>query len=127
MFPRTISSVRHFGERKFCCILTIGSCRWQTETISISAYRTIGIELLTAGLVYKPTSTCMNEANFTHNFNFTEQVLILGDLNFDLLDDTKCKPLVNFCDIFYLSNLVKKTLLFYKYCQTRIGRCFTYK
>ena len=39
---------------------------------------------------------------------------MLGDLNFDLADGDKCKPLLDICDIFDLENVIKGKTCFTK-------------
>ena len=73
--------------------------------------------------VYKPPSVSDNF--FTDKFsNNLDQCLvkygnylILGDLNFDLLHETKCKTLNDICEIFDLSQLVKDPTCFMKNCK----------
>ena len=43
-----------------------------------------------------------------------DHYMIVGDLNFDLLSETKGKPLVDFCDYFNVSNLIKEATYFMK-------------
>ena len=48
----------------------------------------------------------------THYDNYS----IIGDLNYDLLSDTKSKVLVNFMELFNLSNLINEPTCFKKNC-----------
>ena len=67
----------------------------------------------------------MSDAKFLVDFNSTvdkittkyDTFLLLGDLNFDMLDDTKNVPLENMKDVFDLTNMVKKPT-----CHTNIGK-----
>ena len=64
--------------------------------------------------LYKPSS--INDNDFSSNFTKSldkcmihyENILVLGDLNFDMLDNRKCTTLNNMCDVFNLSQLVSK-------------------
>ena len=59
---------------------------------------------------------------FSSNFQTTmdkiytsyQNVILLGDLNLDLLDPTKGRPLRDICDIFDMQNLVKNPTCFMK-------------
>lgn len=59
----------------------------------------------------------MSDKEFSNDFIQTfdqlsvkyDNILILGDLNYNMLfDNSKSTPLNNVCDIFYYSNLIKK-------------------
>ena len=62
---------------------------------------------------YKPPS--LKTDIFSNDFQATmdqiyrnyQNVILMGDLNLDLLDSSKGKPLQDICDIFDLKNLVK--------------------
>jgi hypothetical protein len=43
-----------------------------------------------------------------------ENILVLDDLNFDMLDNQKCTTLNDMCDVFNLSQLVSKETCFMK-------------
>ncbi|KAK3087255.1 hypothetical protein FSP39_003689 [Pinctada imbricata] len=89
----------------------------------------IGIEIncndqkwFIAGL-YKPPS--MPDSTFTNDFLQTvdkittkyDNFMFLGDLNFDILDESKNAPILNMNDVFDLTNLIKKPT-----CFTSIGK-----
>ena len=46
-----------------------------------------------------------------------DNYILLGDLNFDLLDNAKCSPLNDIMDVFDLSSMVKKPTCFTKHGQ----------
>ena len=62
----------------------------------------------------KPPSINDNDSsnNFTKSLDkcmiHYENILVLGDLNFDMLDNHKCTTLNDMCDVFNLSQLVSK-------------------
>lgn len=71
--------------------------------------------------LYRPPS--MSDKEFSNDFIQTfdqlsvryDNILILGDLNYNmLLDNSKSTPLNNVCDIFDFSNLIKKATCFTK-------------
>ena len=72
--------------------------------------------------IYKPPSITDN--TFSEHFvkimdKITvkyENYIVFSDLNFDMLNVKKCKPLVDMCDIFDLDQLVKKPTCFKKDC-----------
>jgi hypothetical protein len=74
---------------------------------------------LISGL-YRPQS--INDNNFNKDFIDTfdkistlyDNVLILGDINYDMLSEHKGAPLKNVCDIFDFVNLVKSPTCFTK-------------
>ena len=43
--------------------------------------------------------------------------MVIGDLNYDLLNETKGKPLTNIMELFDLSNLIQKPTCFMKDCK----------
>ena len=43
-----------------------------------------------------------------------DNFILMGDLNFDMLDSQKCEPLAEICDIFYACNVVKSPTCFSK-------------
>ena len=45
-----------------------------------------------------------------------DNILLTGDLNYDTLDKTKGATLLDLCDIFDLSNLIKAATCFMKNC-----------
>ena len=69
---------------------------------------------------YKPPS--LRAETFSSDFQTTmdkiymcyQNVILMGDLNFDLLDMTKGKPLQDSCDLFDLKNIVKEPTCFMK-------------
>ena len=77
---------------------------------------------------YKPPS--MSNGNFTNDITKTldkaymyyENILIAGDLNFDLLQRTKGRTLTDICDTYDLTNTVKSPTCFTKN-STIISRC----
>ena len=70
------------------------------------------------GYIYKPPS--VTDTDFTNNFtkHFDncivkyENYIVLGDLNFDMLNQSKCQSLHDICDIFDLSQIVKEPTCF---------------
>ena len=46
----------------------------------------------------------------------SDHILIMGDLNFDLMNVTKCKPLLDFMEIFNLQNCIQAPTCFMKGC-----------
>jgi exonuclease III len=81
--------------------------------------------------IYRPPS--MSDKEFSNDFIQTfdqlsvkyDNILILGDLNYNmLLDNSKSTPSNNVCDIFDFSNLIKKkSNMLYKTCFTNTYRC----
>ena len=75
----------------------------------------------------------MSDKEFSNDFIQTfdqlsvkyDNILILGDLNYNmLLDNSKSTPSNNVCDIFDFSNLIKKkNNMLYKRCFTNTYRC----
>ena len=71
--------------------------------------------------LYRPPSLCDNI--FIEDFNKTfdkistkyDNIIIIGDLNYNYLDDEKCTPLKTMCDVFDYTNIVKKATCFTKY------------
>ena len=70
--------------------------------------------------VYKPSSMMDNKCytdfsltteNLVKNY---DNFILMGDINFNMLDDEKCSILKDSCDIFCLKNLVKKPTCFTK-------------
>ena len=69
---------------------------------------------------YKPPS--LSDTDFTTDMTksldkvltFYENIALVGDFNFDLLRPEKSRPLVELCDIFDLTNLVKEPTCFTK-------------
>ena len=69
--------------------------------------------------VYRPPK--MHESEFSQDFTNTldkcvspfDNYMVIGDLNYDLLCDTKGKPLVNIMEF----NLIQKPTCFMKYCK----------
>lgn len=67
---------------------------------------------------YKPPD--MNDLKFSNDFKTTtdmickkyDNLMITGDLNFNMLDEHKSSALIDTCDIFYLKNLIKKSTCF---------------
>ena len=76
-------------------------------------------KFLVSGLYRPPT---MSDEQFTKDFNKTfdkilmsyENIIILGDLNYNMMNKDKCVPLQTMCDIFDLENLVKSETCFKK-------------
>lgn len=70
--------------------------------------------------IYKPPS--VTDTDFTNYFTKYfdscivkyENYIVLGDLNFDMLNQSKCQSLHDMCDIFYLSQIVKEPTCFMK-------------
>ncbi|CAG2195891.1 unnamed protein product [Mytilus edulis] len=70
--------------------------------------------------LYRPPS--LNDNLFIEDFNKTfdkisekyDNVIIIGDLNYNCLDAEKCIPLINMCDVFDFTNIVKKATCFTK-------------
>ena len=48
----------------------------------------------------------------------SDQYMVIGDLNYDLLCETKGKPLVNIMELFDLSRWIQKSTFFYEKLQT---------
>ena len=77
-------------------------------------------EELICGL-YRPPSLCDNI--FIEDLNKTfdkistkyDNIIIIGDLNYNYLDDENCTPLKTMCDVFDYTNIVKKATCFTKY------------
>ena len=76
-------------------------------------------KFLVSGLYRPPT---MSDEQFTKDFNKTfdkilmsyENIIILGDLNYNMMNKDKCVHLQTMCDIFDLENLVKSETCFTK-------------
>lgn len=72
--------------------------------------------------IYKPPS--VNDADFSEKFSKNidkiivkyENYIVFGDINFDILNENKCQPLNDICDIFDLDQLVKEPTCFKKDC-----------
>jgi hypothetical protein len=70
------------------------------------------------GYIYKPPY--VTDTDFTNYFtkHFDncivkyENYIVLGDLNFDMLNQSKCQSLHDICDIFDLSQIVKEPTCF---------------
>ena len=45
-----------------------------------------------------------------------DNIIVMGDLNFDTLNDTKCQTLKDLCDVLDFSQLVLKPTCFMKNC-----------
>jgi endonuclease/exonuclease/phosphatase family metal-dependent hydrolase len=60
--------------------------------------------------VFLQDSTCTLDKISSKYDNF----IIMGDLNYNLKDDNRCKPLDDLCDIFDLSNIIKGDTYFPK-------------
>ena len=45
-----------------------------------------------------------------------DNVLVIGDLNFDMLNDMKCQTMSDICDVFKLLQLVSKPTCLMKGC-----------
>lgn len=96
------------------------------KNLEFDFIESIGIELILNNKkwflcgAYKPPS--MSDSTFTNDFTKNldkitcnyDNFMILGDLNFDMLNDEKCVVLKNMCDIFDLTNLVKEPTCFCK-------------
>ena len=66
--------------------------------------------------VYRPPK--MQDSEFSQDFtNTLDQYMVIGDLNYDLLCETKGKPLVNIMELFDLSSLIQKPTCFMKNCK----------
>jgi hypothetical protein len=71
--------------------------------------------------LYKPPSVTDTDItnDFTKNFDNCivkyENSIVLDDLNFDLLSQSKCQSLHDICDILYLSQIVKEPTCFFRY------------
>ena len=69
---------------------------------------------------YKPPS--LSDTTFQDDFNMTidkilsktDNCMVIGDLNFDMLQAEKCQPIFNSCDIFDLTNILKNPTCFTK-------------
>ena len=68
--------------------------------------------------VYKPPSTCNNvfKKSFTDTVDKIlckfDNLILIGDMNFDMLDKEKCQTLNDVCDIFDLENVINKPTCF---------------
>jgi hypothetical protein len=64
--------------------------------------------------IYKPPS--VNDADFSENFSKNidqiivkyENYIVFGDINFDILNENKCQPLNDICNIFKEPTCFKK-------------------
>ena len=45
-----------------------------------------------------------------------DNIMVTGDLNYDCFEPSKSKPLIDICDIFDLTNMVKPAICFMKNC-----------
>jgi hypothetical protein len=45
-----------------------------------------------------------------------DNIIVMGDLNFDMLNDKKCQTLKDLCDVLDFSQLVLKPTCFMKNC-----------
>ena len=52
-----------------------------------------------------------------------DNIIGMGDLNFDMLNDKKCQALKDLCDVLDFSQLVLKPTCFMKNCIPIIGGC----
>jgi hypothetical protein len=52
-----------------------------------------------------------------------DNIIVMGDLNFDMLNDKKCQALKDLCDVIDFSQLVLKPTCFMKNCIPIIGGC----
>ena len=96
------------------------------KQFEFNCIESIGIEIILNSKkwfisgTYKPPS--LSDTDFSQDFTkYLDKVtcnydnfLILGDLNFDFLNDDKCIALKNMCDIFDLTNLIKTPTCFTK-------------
>ena len=73
--------------------------------------------------VYRPPK--MQDSEFSQDFTNTldkcvtlfDQYMVIGDLNYDLLYETKGKPLVSIVELFDLSSLIQNPPCFMKKCK----------
>jgi hypothetical protein len=69
---------------------------------------------------YKPPSLCnemfLEDCSITldKSMKTYEHIVIIGDLNYNLLDGNKSQSLINVCDIFALENIIKEPTCFTK-------------
>ena len=73
--------------------------------------------------VYRPPKMRDSEFSqeFTNNLDkcitLFDRYMVIGDLNYDLLNETKGKPLANIMELFDLTNLIQKPTCFMKDCK----------
>jgi len=83
--------------------------------------------------IYKPPSMQDNTFNeyFTTNLDKCtmnyDNILVIGDLNFNMLNETKCKTLNDLCDVFNLSQLVSKPTCYMKMSRTNVLMSIIYQ
>ena len=66
--------------------------------------------------LYRPPSSATTYLLRTLIKHLTKyDIFIIGDLNYNYLDDEKCAPLKTMCDVFDYTNIVKKATCFTKY------------
>jgi hypothetical protein len=53
-----------------------------------------------------------------------DNIIGMGDLNFDMLNDKKCQALKDLCDVLDVSQLVLKPTCFMKNCIPSLGTAF---
>ena len=64
--------------------------------------------------IYKPPSMSDNDLStlFIKNIDqciiYYDNIIVMGDLNFDMLNDKKCQALKDLCDVLDFSQLVLK-------------------
>ena len=68
-------------------------------------------------MFYRGVQATINETSITceNLLSRYDNLFILGDLNYDVLDNDKSSNLVDVCDIYDIRNHIKSTNMFYGY------------